>query len=229
MAKITFGGVVSDARNKLGDVVYARGRGGAFARAWVIPPNPKTVGQTANRALFTAQTHYWQNTLTNDQRQQWNAYADANPFSFSKIDKGRRSGFGWFLSLAVNSQRYASIQVVTPPPTKEVYNPAGFAIATIDNTTSTFNLEPVNHPAAGRTANVWYTKVLSGGITRLYRGMVFRNQIDAGGPFPKNFWADLVALGTIPAAGQHLGVKMQGFDGASGILSHAFYIIITAT
>lgn len=229
MAKISFGGVVSDARNKLGDVVYSRGRGGAYARAWVIPPNPKTVPQQSNRAVMIAATARWKTTLTRAQRDVWNAYADANPFSHSKVEKGRRSGFGWFVHFNLLAIRYLAATVDAPPASTPVYNPGSIIAFTVDTASLTMNLTLQNPPPPGTAGLFYVSKAISPGITRIYKGTRWIDYFFNGDPNPKNFWATYVAAFPIPLVGQNFGIKIAGLNFTPPTLSQKFYATAIAT
>jgi hypothetical protein len=70
MAKIKFGAIVTDARNKLGGHVFSKNRAGAYLRTLVTPTNPQTQAQTSVRALFGQISQGW-SSLTELQRNAW--------------------------------------------------------------------------------------------------------------------------------------------------------------
>ncbi len=78
MAKIVFGGGVSQASGKIGGTVYARNKGGSYSRNFVIPTNPQTAKQSAQRNLLAIKSAAWR-SLTNEQRDSWISWADENP------------------------------------------------------------------------------------------------------------------------------------------------------
>jgi hypothetical protein len=81
MAKINFGGVVQDARGKQNGLVYSRNGYGSYVRRKVTPVNPKSVRQLAVRAAFAVNSKAWSGILTQAQRNQWIAFAAANPIT----------------------------------------------------------------------------------------------------------------------------------------------------
>ena len=78
MAKVSFGGGVSSASGKIGGTVYSRNKGGAYFKNWVVPNNPQSTKQTAQRTLLSQKSEAWRN-LTDGQRTSWQTYADSNP------------------------------------------------------------------------------------------------------------------------------------------------------
>ena len=78
MAKVVFGGGVSAISGKTGGTVYARNKGGAYTRNFVKPTNPATVYQEEARDRLTQYSNEWR-TLTDQQRDAWNAWAGTHP------------------------------------------------------------------------------------------------------------------------------------------------------
>lgn len=74
MGLIKFGGGVSAISGKIGGTVYARNRGGAYARNWAKPTNTPTTKQSANRLAFGNVSKDWA-ALTEAQQSGWNALA----------------------------------------------------------------------------------------------------------------------------------------------------------
>lgn len=75
MANIQYSAIVSDARGSIGGVTLSRGRGGAIARARVKPVNPRSALQSTRRAHLAHITKMWSGTLTEQERDDWRAYA----------------------------------------------------------------------------------------------------------------------------------------------------------
>lgn len=75
--KLKFGSIATDGRGSIAGVTYSRNRGGAYARARVVPINPGSVEQSAVRSALALLTQRWGTTLTEGQRDGWEAYAEA--------------------------------------------------------------------------------------------------------------------------------------------------------
>jgi len=78
MAKVQFGGGISAMSGKLAGNVFARNKGGAYARNWVKPTNPSTVAQQNQRNTLSLKSAAWR-TLTDGERNSWKSWADDNP------------------------------------------------------------------------------------------------------------------------------------------------------
>jgi len=78
MAKVAFGGGVSQASGKIGGTVFSRNKGGAYFKNWVNPTNPQTQKQTDQRAALAQKSAAWR-TITQEQRSAWGSWANDNP------------------------------------------------------------------------------------------------------------------------------------------------------
>jgi hypothetical protein len=78
MAKIALGGGVAAISGKSGGTVFARNKGGAYMRNFVKPTNPSTSYQEEARDRLTQYSNEWR-TLTDAQRESWNAWAAEHP------------------------------------------------------------------------------------------------------------------------------------------------------
>ena len=227
MAKITFGGVVTDARNKQGDIVFSRGRGGAYTRAWLKPHNPRSTLQTAQRDLVKAQDDYWQHSLTTSQREAWNAFADANPRSKAKIETGRRSGFGWFIFQATRAQKYFAYQVTDPPTNLDTYESNGIASFAVNTDNAEFLVAINTGPTGPDLCEVWATPRISPGITRIYRGLRYVGPINAGDPSPKNLWNEYTSRVGPLTPRSNVGLMVRGISATTLQEGYPWYAITT--
>lgn len=64
----------------IGGTVYSHNRAGAYVRNRSVPVNPNTDRQVAARNTLRALAIAWQNTLTEEQRGFWEAYASLVPW-----------------------------------------------------------------------------------------------------------------------------------------------------
>lgn len=115
MAKINFGGVVQDARGKQNGLVYSRNGSGAYVRAKVSPVQPNTARQLAVRAAFAANSKRWSGTLTQAQRNQWTAFAAANPITDVFGNSVTLNGLAMFNRLNQILSVIGMAVVLTPP------------------------------------------------------------------------------------------------------------------
>ena len=75
MAKVTFGGGVSNIQGSIGGNCFTRTKAGVAVRNKVKPNNPATPAQMAQREAFTRISKMWR-TLTEEQRLAWTALAE---------------------------------------------------------------------------------------------------------------------------------------------------------
>lgn len=84
---------------KLGGIVASHNSGGQYFRALAIPVNPATAAQTAVRNAFLSSGAAWVNDLSDQERDDWNAYATAlgstNPLG-DPIDPGGKGLYQGF-------------------------------------------------------------------------------------------------------------------------------------
>lgn len=97
MALLKFGAMIADARGSIGGTVFARNRGGAYARNRTVPINPGTTRQTAVRALLGDLANAWTNTLTQVQRDAWELYAANVPLVNSLGEARNVSGINMYV------------------------------------------------------------------------------------------------------------------------------------
>lgn len=92
LMKIKFGAFVVDGRGKIGGTVFAKNKGGAYARNKVTPSNPNTSFQQTVRSIFGSVSAAWRG-LTNSQREAWNAavldWTTTNVFADVLVPSGK--------------------------------------------------------------------------------------------------------------------------------------------
>lgn len=125
MARIIGGSMIGELSGKLGGNVFARNKGGAYIRQYVIPVDPRTISQLNARNSFgIASSSY--HSMNPAQKSRWNNFASSvfNPKT-GKI--GVSSGFNAFVGLntSVISAKIRGISVtnnlVTVPITSDEY------------------------------------------------------------------------------------------------------------
>ena len=77
---IKWGAAVVDGRGKLNGWVFAKNRGGAYARVKVTPVNPQTAKQMTVRARLASLATAWRG-LTEAQRDSWREFAQDHPYN----------------------------------------------------------------------------------------------------------------------------------------------------
>lgn len=143
MALLKFGAMIADARGSVGGVVFARNRGGAYARNRTVPINPNTSRQSAVRALLGDLANIWTNTLTQVQRDAWELYAANVPLVNSLGESRNVSGINMYV-------RTNSVMLDTggtrldAAPTDFTVGPTISPSYTIDAAADTFDIDDLD-------------------------------------------------------------------------------------
>lgn len=99
MALVKLGGGVTDARGAIGGTVFSRGKGGNIIRSNKKPCNPRSSLQEPKRALAAWISKSWSNTLTEQQRTDWRAYAAGTGWTNRLGEAIEINGLAAFLQL----------------------------------------------------------------------------------------------------------------------------------
>jgi len=104
MARITLGSIVNSISGSIGDMVYSTWKGINYIRSKAKTiSNPQSTDQADIRARVTECSKYWNDTLTQSERNNWEAYAltivipSSGPGDIIKPGKGPYSGYTAFL------------------------------------------------------------------------------------------------------------------------------------
>lgn len=116
---VKFGGIVTEARGKCGDVVYSRGHYGACAHAYAPPysvhPGPISSMQQTRRNQWALARAGWQ-TIGDEARLAWRSFAELYSHTNRFGDKSPLTGHNVFCQL--NMRRVImSLPPLTLPPT----------------------------------------------------------------------------------------------------------------
>ena len=139
MALIVPGAVVSVLSGKIGGTVFARNRGGAYARSYAIPTRVTSDTAQLVKAAFAAASQAYAN-LTTAQIMAWDAYGQENPVSNRIGQLITLKGQSWYVGcnsrLIVSGDTPISVPPILAPPVIAVASNATVtvtgSIATID-------------------------------------------------------------------------------------------------
>jgi hypothetical protein len=93
--------LISEARNKIGGLVYAANSTSQYARAYKLPSQPRSAPQQFGRSLFASIAAAWP-AESQPTRDAWNAYANRT-FEADTLGQQRRlSGFQWYVRCRLN-------------------------------------------------------------------------------------------------------------------------------
>lgn len=114
MALIKLTAIVDNISGKLNGTVFSKNKGGHYMRSKSKPANPKTSFQNAVRARFGAIAMLW-GSLTQAQRNAWNAMASEFPYTNRLGDTKTLSGFALHQKLNTNLAIIGQSFVSNPP------------------------------------------------------------------------------------------------------------------
>lgn len=97
MARIVGGSMIGELSGKLGGSVFARNRGGAYIRQYVIPVDPRTGAQVSARSNFGLASSTY-HALNDSTKALWSNFA-SNVFNPKTGQMGVPSGFNAYVSL----------------------------------------------------------------------------------------------------------------------------------
>jgi len=162
MAKVLFGMMAVDMRNKLGGQVFSKNRGGAYIRTKVTPTNPQTVAQQGARYNLTEFAQTWR-TLTAAQRASWEAavsnYQKTDIFGQLKSP----SGINLYCKLNINLAEIGVAPITTPPTPGSLSEVTGVTL-TASHTANVFTIAWTSGAVpAGENWIIRATKGLSAG------------------------------------------------------------------
>ena len=112
MAKVVGPLHSSEARGRMGGLVFNTWRGVATVKAKVAPCQPQTSLQLAVRAIAIALVRLWAACL---HKADWNDYAYAHPTTDGMGNSVRATGANWYLALNTRMKRMGLAVVETPP------------------------------------------------------------------------------------------------------------------
>lgn len=213
MAKLKFGMVVTEASGKLGGHVFARNRGGAYARTKVTPVNPQTQAQSFVRATLASFSQAWRG-LTQTQRDAWNAAV--SDFARTDIfgDLRNPTGKNLYTLLNINLAN-AGQSAISVPPLPAAVEAYIAETLTIDVSATQMDLG-FSGSDASTNMLVEATEPLSPGVD------FFKNRyrliFDAGASptSPENLWAAYVNKFGVPAVGTKISVRVYGVNNVTG-------------
>jgi len=119
----------SEARGRMGGLVFNTWRGLSVVKASCAPANPRSKAQLDIRSKAVAQSRGWAVESTAN-RAAWNAYAAVNVETDGMGSPKRLSGMNWYVRLNTRMLFYGLAKVATPPAVPGPSSPLAFAAAT---------------------------------------------------------------------------------------------------
>jgi hypothetical protein len=165
VSKVTFGPLIAEARNKIGDVVFFRNKGGAATRAHVMPAEPATTKQVAIWGAFSYVMSRFQNNLTDQQRAAWEEFGKRYPKNSPIGGLHALSPLQAFLRTNHPAWNYWGLLFDDPPLNQDVLQPASCTIVT--NQGMSYEADNFNRADADNLGPRWTTS--SGGKIQIYQ------------------------------------------------------------
>jgi hypothetical protein len=230
MAKIMFGAVAVDARNKIAGIVYSKNAAGGYVRVKVSPTQAATNRRGLVRTRITNLSKYWSATLTGAQIAAWNAFAKNNPV---KDVFGRTitlSGIQTFCRLNANILNVGGTQIDDPPASLTIQGITSIAPAAAAGA-ATFSVVYAPSPLDTNVClNVFATQQLPIGrsFTKSYKRWIFASA--AAAVTPANIHSAYLAKFGALVEGSAIGVFVNVVDKTTGAATTPLYerVIVAA-
>ncbi len=227
MAKVKFGAIAVDARNKVGGIVYSKNQYGAYVRTKVTPVNPQSGYQTSVRNNFKDLSVAWGATLTAAQRASWIAFAASHKVTDIFGAQLTLSGLSTYQRINRVIYQLGLASIASPPAdlsvtallTAVVTAAAGAATMSI-----AFTATPLG---AAEYLYCWATPPLSAGVNYLRNRLRLTDISAAAQVSPYDMATAYAARFGVLVVGQRIGVVIGTAEGAKGAISQGIQSIIT--
>ena len=140
MAIFTAGPAVAEIRGSAGGTTFSRNRFGAYTRQRTTPVNPNSPAQVLARGRLSTLTVYWRDTLTQAQRDAWDAYADATTWKNALGQDIKLTGLNHFLRAGQLRLQAGEAIVATAPATPGIPAEETLWTPTADATGNTIDI-----------------------------------------------------------------------------------------
>jgi hypothetical protein len=107
--------ILGPMRGRLGADVFSHNKGGDYVRLGTTPTNPQTSRQQTTRSILGTLAAAWTTVLSQSERDEWDAYAGANPVKNSLGQDVLISGVAWYEKCNARLSD-AGLPLVTEPP-----------------------------------------------------------------------------------------------------------------
>lgn len=160
MAKVTDPLRSSEARGKVGGVIYNSWRGISYVKRFTAPVQPMSEKQMHVRVTMQEANNAWRNDLNAAGRALWDAYAQTHLLLDWTGQPKRISGQNWFIRCFVQ-QRLIPVAVTETVPSENP--PDGVVNLTLTNEPTSFDFDWTPTAGTDITLNLWADGPLSPG------------------------------------------------------------------
>lgn len=205
MAKVMYGGGVSQMSGSQAGTVHSRNRGGFYTRNRVSPLNPNSATQVMVRSQISDLSTQWSTVLTQAQRDAWTALAAAFPTTDVLGQVIVLTGLQMFVRQNTPLGYAGESYLLDAPINLDVTSLTSLA-ATVDVSASTMLIDFAPGPVpAGHDLQVYATPLLSPGVSYVKNKVRIISTLTAATATPVDVKDDWAAMfGTLPAAGQKI-------------------------
>jgi len=227
MAKVLFGPIVSEARNKEGSVVFSRGPYGAYTRAWVMPDETPSARRTLVWDNFAIRAARWSTVLTEAQRQAWRDYALTHPRTDRFGNPQIWSGLHMYLSFNMIQVAIYGGFVDTPPPTTPNYTLLNFT-ASASASGAYIRIDTFTPESAGGWALLLFATAQQNVGRKCMSGLLRWLTVKAHPIWqPWDFTAEYTARWGALVAGKNIGLSLRWVDQAYGWSHEPLRLVVT--
>lgn len=233
MASVKLGAMVQDVRGSLNGMTFSRNRGGAYVRSKVSPIQPVSWYSAAARAGFTSASERWAASLSQTQRNDWEAFALLHPVINVFGDSIVLCGHAMYVQINARNIMLGKTPIDAPVTPWSTYSPVSLALVAENTSDALTKLSFAIGRAMEATELLLCsaTPVIDPGRTPQKSQYKLLNILGAATytATPVEVFADFNArYGALTvAAGAKIACKIQVLDFGSGAVSEALYKTVT--
>jgi len=214
-----YGPFVLDVRKKIGNVVFTKGHSASVIRKRVRPRNPRTSTQLSQRSALSSFSKSWGSTLTQTQRNGWDALAATVTIKDRLGNAHHPTGLQLFERVNLNLKTLGVAELSNAPANQNV-TALVTATPAADSVAPTFSVPFTATPTAAATHAVVYASPQnSPGRQSTFGALAFIQKTAAAAASPINILAAYVAKWGTLIAGKKIRVKILTIDDANGAAS----------
>src|SRR3972149_1576389 len=143
--------LITQASGSIFGMTFSHNRGGAYIRARTVPTNPGSAYQPAVRGFLSQLVNHWQDTLTPEEREAWQYYAE-------NVSVPNALGDPVFLS-GLNHYVRANVPRLQAGLTRVDVAPVTFNLALLTNPSFTADASDDDADVAFTNTDEWATAV----------------------------------------------------------------------
>jgi hypothetical protein len=218
MAKVTFSAGIAELRGNIGSVNYSRNRGGAIAKARLTRVKPWSDAQIAVRANRTGIYKGWWQSLTEDNRRNWRAFAAEQSHTDQLRQNKSWSGLNAFFHFNYWYYVFFTDFLYDPPADPTPFITPAVTVVSANVAAQELILDAERQALENEVVLMATTPPLSPGVNT--PGERFRAVLSFEYPsaLPHNYYDEYVAAYTTPTPGQKTFIQPYSTSYLNGSL-----------